>query len=688
MTAKHTRTDVELKSLSDNDDRLPLRRASWILIAAAVLATATWLILQGWTWNGYWFDRAYRYAAATGLTAAAVMTLSALVRYVIRPDLTRRWDFVCATICFAILRLAMAGTFPLMVDEAYHWQWSHHLAWCYPDHPGMQAWLGYLPCLLFGDNLAGARLAPTLVGVAVIWCVYVLAWRLAEYQQHTAGTDGENAYGLPGWSQLNAHQIATSAATLAMITPLGWYLTMIISTDYPLALAWIITPLVLDWVLQSPPGTADDRQQPYSKSVTPWWYWAALGGCIGMGINAKFLAASLIAAVVLFLVLDWGIRRWLSARNTCIPWWGPAIAAGVAAICTLPVLVWNAENQWLTFVFNFAWRAEHESSQQANPWAFVGAQMMIISPVLFGTSIVVGIRTLRTIARQIAAGLYARLSLAVLVITLVPLCAYVAISAVRIAGVHWTLSLYSPLVALVVVQLWLLPPEGRSGPGGIRTWLARHLLDPRAVLVHATRVAAGMTMAVTVGIALLMVVTPGQFRWIIKHFRHDPERIERLSGEYQGWAAAADEIDALWQQYNARHDTFVMTMIYKDAAPLEFHTNTVKDVYVFDKDVMYGYAYQLWRDIDSRIGDNALIVRLGDQSPGTLERLRQHFSSVEKVPASLRASLRGVTAPPNGETARDSEPAQHETPTSHRTHAVPSPARAFSVYLGTNFLGR
>lgn len=50
----------------------------------------------------------------------------------------RRW--LGAIVAGALtVRLLTVGQLPLSGDEAYHWEWSRHLAGAYYDHPGMTA---------------------------------------------------------------------------------------------------------------------------------------------------------------------------------------------------------------------------------------------------------------------------------------------------------------------------------------------------------------------------------------------------------------------------------------------------------------------------------------------------------------------------------------------------------------------
>src|SRR5437016_2885034 len=50
-----------------------------------------------------------------------------------------RWGWWSLAFLMAA-RVAIAAFFPLMPEEAYHWDFSRHLDWSYYDHPPMIAW--------------------------------------------------------------------------------------------------------------------------------------------------------------------------------------------------------------------------------------------------------------------------------------------------------------------------------------------------------------------------------------------------------------------------------------------------------------------------------------------------------------------------------------------------------------------
>jgi hypothetical protein len=79
------------------------------------------------------------------------------------------------------------------------------------------------------------------------------------------------------------------------------------------------------------------------------WAWPVAGMLTGLGILAKYTMVLWIPSLALFLITNRQYRP-LVART------GPWIMSGVAALCCLPILIWNMQNSWVTFqhVFGLA----------------------------------------------------------------------------------------------------------------------------------------------------------------------------------------------------------------------------------------------------------------------------------------------------------------------------------------------
>src|SRR4029078_7456819 len=102
-----------------------------------------------------------------------------------------------------------------------------------------------------------------------------------------------------------------------------------------------------------------------TRSRAPLW-WLAAGACGGLALLAKLHGVFLFAGVGLFLLTSPGHRRWLLT-----PW--PYAGAVVAAVLFLPVIVWNAEPEWVSFAFQGG-RARLQRIDLLGPLKALGGQ--------------------------------------------------------------------------------------------------------------------------------------------------------------------------------------------------------------------------------------------------------------------------------------------------------------------------
>src|SRR5688572_27316792 len=140
------------------------------------------------------------------------------------------------------------------------------------------------------------------------------------------------------------------AMLLVMFAPITAVLSMYMSTDPPLLLAWMLA-LWLGW-----------RALAHGR----WRDWLGVGFALGLALESKFLALQLGPPVVLYLATRW--------RELRLPAPRVAAAALMAALVVLPLLVWNAQNDWATFGFNFVARQEKNEGSWLHPLGLVAGQ--------------------------------------------------------------------------------------------------------------------------------------------------------------------------------------------------------------------------------------------------------------------------------------------------------------------------
>ena len=261
----------------------------------------------------------------------------------------RYWTWALVWIVGAIIvRGLLSSLVPLLPDETYYWDWSRHLQGGYFDHPSGIAFLIRLGTTLAGDTHTGVRLGPALAAIATHASAVVVAWQLAG-----RGIDGAVA--------------AMRAAVLVALVPVAT-LGLVLATPDALLFAAVMTGLIgVERALASPVGSTES---------TKWWCF--VGVALGVAFVAKYTAVLLPFGLVVACLLHPALR--LRFREPG-PWLAALIALGIFA----PVVLWNANNDWISFRFQLG--HGFTGSARGNPLnrelELIGGQMGLASPILF-----------------------------------------------------------------------------------------------------------------------------------------------------------------------------------------------------------------------------------------------------------------------------------------------------------------
>jgi hypothetical protein len=206
-------------------------------------------------------------------------------------------------------RLLFAASLGLGIDESYMVAAGRKLQLSYFDHPPIAWWMAWGIAHLTGSESA-----------FVVRLPFVLLFALTTFLMYrvTAALFDPDA-GL--WAA-----VVLSMAPVLGITAGSWVLP-----DGPLFAALLAVLFCLIHALRT-----DDR--------AGWGWWLATGACAGLALCSKYSAALTLAGAVLFLATEPTSRRWLRRPQ-------PYIAGAAALTVFLPVLVWNAEHGWISFLF-------------------------------------------------------------------------------------------------------------------------------------------------------------------------------------------------------------------------------------------------------------------------------------------------------------------------------------------------
>lgn len=243
---------------------------------------------------------------------------------------------ILTVIALVALRLVASALTPLTFDEAYYWMWSKHLAGGYYDHPPMVAFVIRAGTMIAGDTELGVRLVSVLLALPMSFAV----WRSAEIL-------------------FGGLRVAASAVVLLNATLMAAVGTLIVTPDSPLLVASSFVLFFLAKVLETGRGA----------------WWLAVGAAAGCALLSKYTAMFFGPAILIWLVAVPGLRSWLRS-----PW--PYLGGLVALALFAPVVQWNAEHQWVSFIKQLG-RARIQDFRPVFIAELVPTQIGFATPLVF-----------------------------------------------------------------------------------------------------------------------------------------------------------------------------------------------------------------------------------------------------------------------------------------------------------------
>ena len=234
-----------------------------------------------------------------------------------------------------------SGAIELSQDEAYQWVWSKHPALSYYSKPPGIAFIQLASTSIFGDTEFGVRFfSPLFAAITSLMLLRFLA---------------REAAARPAFWLL----LAASA------TPLLGVGTILMTIDPPLVLCWTWA-LVAGWRAAQPDGKTRD--------------WLIAGLAMGLGFLCKYTAFYQIICFGIFFAL-WPAAR-IHLRKP-----GPWLALVIFLICTLPVIIWNAQHGWITaqhVAGNAGLRGQWKPDDALRYFPdFIGVQFLLLNPIFF-----------------------------------------------------------------------------------------------------------------------------------------------------------------------------------------------------------------------------------------------------------------------------------------------------------------
>jgi len=462
----------------------------------------------------------------------------------------RLWQGLAVIVALrlGVMLLVVHGA-DLAGDEAYYWDWGRRLDWGYYSKPPMIGWLMRLIGWLTGNAEWGIRLSALLLGTGML----AIVWKLAQ--------------------QLFNAQVATLSALLLLLTPGNAGLSLLLTIDAPLLLAWTLG-LWFFWRA--------------AESPLSWGRWLVLGLVIGFGCLSKQMMLVFPLIMLAYAAVSKTDRALLKNAR----FW---MAMLLGLLFMVPVLKWNQEHGWITLE-----HTKHHFDTKALSWSKwlgrtaenVGLQALIYTPVLFVALVGVLWRQLRGLRSLSREQLY-------LWVFSAPALACFAILALRQRiNPNWPAAFFVP--ACILTAAWLME---KTQAGWRRVTL---------------RVA--VAFAVVVHLALTVTLSTGL------------QSIGKVAS-LRGWREVGVEADAFLANVPRKDHTFVLALGHRyHAAWMSFYMPSHPRLYRWEASGMPESQYEIWPGPEERLGDDALIL---DPTPGQgmllPAEVRDAFQHVERI---------------------------------------------------------
>ena len=239
-------------------------------------------------------------------------------------------------ICFLFL-----APLDLIADEAYYWDWSRRIDYCYFSKPPMIAWINYLSTGILGSHEVVVRLPAAILGTISLGLVYLLGWKMFSKK-------------IGFWSTI-----------ISALTPGNCVLALVMTIDAPLLFFWGVA-LYSYWM---------SLHANSHRNV--WWFVKVLA--IGFGLLSKQTMIAFLPMSMLYLILTPQENKEMRRPRF--------ILGNLTSLCfILPMVYWNSQHNWVTAqhtASHFSNRATDMTQRLTYGLEFMAGQMGVVTPVLW-----------------------------------------------------------------------------------------------------------------------------------------------------------------------------------------------------------------------------------------------------------------------------------------------------------------
>lgn len=237
------------------------------------------------------------------------------------------------------IRFISIWTMGPMPQDAYYFFYAQHPSLSYFDHPPAIAYLLWLFTTVLGKNIIAIKLADSVLTAITCIAVYKLAIRF--------------------FPEFEAEKIIILFLSTLMVS----ILSLVSTPDTPLLFFWTLTLIALYEAI------FNEKKK----------FWLTAGVLMGLAFDSKYTAVFLPIGMMLFLLFSDSNRKYLLT-----PW--PWLTCFIMIVVSAPVIIWNVNNHFASFVFQGGQRMHEVAAFTLKPKLMLGLaghQFVLLIPVLF-----------------------------------------------------------------------------------------------------------------------------------------------------------------------------------------------------------------------------------------------------------------------------------------------------------------
>jgi len=448
------------------------------------------------------------------------------------------------------IKLLYLFIIPLMPQEAYYWYYSQNPDWSYFDHPPMAAYSIWLGTGIFGNNIFGIKF------MAVIW--YLLT-SLLLYK--TVNRFAENYF-----KEFNNNAVAFLSVILFNFTLFAHIYSITIVPDTPLVFFWLLTVFSV--------------QERFITGNKNWWFVAGIA--LGFGLVSKYPAIVILGSVFLFLLFSARYRKELLSPY-------PYLAVLIGLVIFSPVIYWNAERGWASFLFQ---STERTSTFRTLRITYIlqlfASQLFMLTPLLFVFLFKSFYAVIKSWKEKEKFHLFFWSAIVII-------AGFTLVSLTSLVKMNWLLPGYLPAIAII------------------------------ALLYYNNFLHQSKLLKTGIWFSVVLIV--------IAHFILVIPNIPLGNGNtWSGWKDAAKKVYRIQEQHGGKKNVFIFCNGYKAASLMKFYLPDQQNTYAENIYGKRALQFDYWGIPDSLTGKDAIYVRSNrtEYSPD-LKEIKKYFDEVTEI---------------------------------------------------------